>query len=45
MADAIYGILNYPALSKMFKKFGKEEVDKLKWETSAGHVREIYKSL
>jgi len=45
MADAIYGILNYPALSIMFKKFGKEEVDKLKWETSAGHVREIYKSL
>jgi glycosyltransferase involved in cell wall biosynthesis len=45
MADAIYGILNYPALSSMFKKFGKEEVDKLKWETSAGHVREIYKSV
>jgi glycosyltransferase involved in cell wall biosynthesis len=45
MADAIYGILNYPALSSMFKKFGKEEVDKLKWETSAGHVREIYKSI
>lgn len=45
MADAIYGILNYPALSAMFKKYGKEEVEKLEWETSAGHVREIYKSV
>lgn len=45
LADAIYGILNYPALSKMFKKFGKQEVDKLKWETSASCVRDIYLSL
>jgi glycosyltransferase involved in cell wall biosynthesis len=45
MADAIYGILNYPALSNMFKKYGKQEVDKLKWETSAAQVREIYYSL
>ena len=44
MADAIYGILNYPALSVMFKRMGKEEVDKLKWETSAEHVRNIYLS-
>ena len=45
LADAIYGILNYPALSIMFKKYGKQEVDKLKWETSAGYVRDIYLSL
>ena len=45
LADAIYGILNYPALSIMFKKYGKQEVDKLKWETSAGFVRDIYLSL
>src|ERR1035437_5136594 len=30
MADAIYGILNYPALSNMFIKNGKEEVIRLK---------------
>ncbi|HEY9124664.1 MAG TPA: glycosyltransferase family 4 protein, partial [Bacteroidales bacterium] len=42
LADAIYGILNYPALSKMFKTYGKEEVDNLKWENSADHVRAIY---
>jgi glycosyltransferase involved in cell wall biosynthesis len=42
MADAIYGILNYPALSKMFIKNGKEEVERLKWDNSARHVRDIY---
>ncbi len=44
MADAIYGILKYPALSKVFTKFGKQEVDDLKWENSALKVREVYKS-
>jgi glycosyltransferase involved in cell wall biosynthesis len=42
MADAIYGILNYPALSNMFIKNGKEEVIRLKWDNSARHVRDIY---
>lgn len=43
MADAIYGILNYPALSRLFKEFGKEEVDLLKWENAAKKVYEVYK--
>jgi glycosyltransferase involved in cell wall biosynthesis len=42
MADAIYGILNYPALSNMFIKNGREEVIRLKWDNSAQHVRDIY---
>jgi glycosyltransferase involved in cell wall biosynthesis len=42
MADAIYGILTYPALSQMFRRNGKEEVIKLKWDNSAMHVRSIY---
>jgi glycosyltransferase involved in cell wall biosynthesis len=42
MADAIYGILNYPALANMFIKNGKEEVIRLKWVNSARNVREIY---
>jgi glycosyltransferase involved in cell wall biosynthesis len=42
MADAIYGILTYPALSRMFIMNGKEEVDELKWEKAAGHVKSIY---
>ena len=42
MADAIYGILNYPALANMFIKNGKEEVIRFKWDNSARHVRDIY---
>lgn len=45
MADAIYGLLNYNGLSAMFKKYGKEEVDKMKWENAAFFVKEIYKEL
>ncbi len=45
MADAIYGLLNYNGLSAMFKKYGKEEVDNMKWENAAFFVNEIYKEL
>ncbi|HEX2920818.1 MAG TPA: glycosyltransferase family 4 protein [Bacteroidales bacterium] len=45
MADAIYGILNYPALANMFIINGKEEVIRLKWDNSARHVRDIYYSV
>lgn len=41
-ADAIYGLLHYEALSEMFKKFAKEEVDQLKWETAAIKTIEVY---
>jgi glycosyltransferase involved in cell wall biosynthesis len=43
MADAIYGLLNYPSLSETFIKYGKEEVDNMKWENSANKVYAIYK--
>jgi glycosyltransferase involved in cell wall biosynthesis len=42
MADAIYGILNYPELNRMIIKNGKKEVIKLKWDNSARHVKDIY---
>lgn len=42
MADAIYGLLNYPALWNMFQKLGKEEVDSLQWKNSASNVRDVY---
>lgn len=45
MADAIYGVINYPSLSKMFSKYGKEEVDSLKWEHSAKVVKGVYDSV
>jgi glycosyltransferase involved in cell wall biosynthesis len=44
MADAIYSILKYPALPKMFKKYGRIEVDNLQWKNSAEHVRKVYQS-
>ena len=42
MADAIYGVSNYSALSQMFIKHGKVEVDNLQWEHSAVKVKEVY---
>jgi len=45
MADAMYGILNYPGLSNFFRKYGKSEVDNLKWENTAAKVRDIYSSM
>ncbi len=45
MADAIYGLCNYDGLSKMFKKYGKQEVENLKWEDAARKVMEVYRQL
>ncbi|MBN2681240.1 MAG: glycosyltransferase family 4 protein [Bacteroidales bacterium] len=45
LSDAIYGMLNYESLGEMFKKFGKDEVDNLKWENAAIKVKEVYKSV
>lgn len=45
MADAMYGVLNYPSLQQLFAKYGKEEVDSLKWENSAVKIKQIYDSV
>ncbi|MCF8236026.1 MAG: glycosyltransferase family 4 protein [Bacteroidales bacterium] len=45
MADAIHGLLHYDALSRMFRKYGKSEVENLKWENAAFHVKNIYSEL
>lgn len=45
MSDAIYGILNYEALRKMFTQYGKDEVESLKWEDAAIKIVTIYKDL
>ncbi len=42
LADAIYGLINYPALHTMFKEYGKAEVDSLLWKNSAKEVRDVY---
>ena len=43
MADAIYGLLNYGALSSHFKKEGKQEVENMEWVNSASAVTDVYK--
>jgi glycosyltransferase involved in cell wall biosynthesis len=43
LADAIYGIVTYDTLPKMFKENGRVEVDNLKWENSALNVYDVYK--
>ncbi len=45
MADAIFGILSYEGLPKMFAKYAKEEVATFKWENTAHKVKEIYQSV
>lgn len=45
LADAIYGLLSYPALSVITKKEGLEEVNKLKWEHAALKVKKIYENV
>jgi len=42
LADAIYGILHYDALRRMFVRYGKAEVDNLKWDNAALNVIEVY---
>jgi glycosyltransferase involved in cell wall biosynthesis len=44
-ADAIYGLLHYEGLSKMFIKYGKVEVDNMKWDNAAFKVKELYESV
>lgn len=45
MADAIYSICTYDAMSEFLSREGKEEVDNIKWEYAGQKVRDIYNSL
>lgn len=42
LADAIYGLLNYEGLKKMFRKYGIAEVENLQWENAALNVLKVY---
>lgn len=42
MADAVHGILKYKKLSKTMIAEGKQEVNKLNWDSSAVDIREVY---
>jgi len=45
MADAIYGLLNYPALWKVASTYGYEEVNNLKWNAAAAKIKAVYESV
>ncbi len=45
MADAIYGLVAYPALSRLFAEKGREEVTGLKWDRAAAEVKKVYESV
>ncbi|MBK9290453.1 MAG: glycosyltransferase family 4 protein [Bacteroidetes bacterium] len=45
MADAIYGLCHYNALSETFIKEGREEVDNLKWTKAAEKIRKLYEKV
>ncbi|MBN2668426.1 MAG: glycosyltransferase family 4 protein [Bacteroidales bacterium] len=45
MADSIHALLHYDGISKMFKTYGKTEIDHLKWENAAYNVIQVYNSL
>ena len=45
IADAIYGLLHYDALSQMFINHGKVEVENLKWENAGVKVKQVYESV
>ena len=42
LADAIYGLIKYPALSDMFITRGQEEVTAMKWNNAALKVIDVY---
>ncbi len=44
MADAIYGLVTYPALGKMFAQKGLEEVTGLKWSNAAKKIKTVYEA-
>lgn len=45
LADAIYGLLQYPSLAAMSAARGKNEVVNLKWSDAARKVIEVYRSV
>lgn len=45
LADAIYGLVKYPALSNMFSSKGLEEVTSLKWNDAAAKMKSVYEEV
>ncbi|MGY6521636.1 MAG: glycosyltransferase family 4 protein [Mongoliitalea sp.] len=45
MADAIFALLHYQSIAKMFKELGSEELKNLKWEHVAAKLVTVYEKL
>ena len=45
LADAMYGLIKYPALASMFSAKGLEEVTNLKWNNVAAKMKGIYERI
>lgn len=45
MADQIYALLQYPALSEFATRHGFEEVNDLKWDNATAKLKSVYESL
>ena len=45
MADDIYALINYPALSTFASEHGLEEVNALKWDYAAAKLKNIYEQV
>ena len=45
MADEIYALLQYPALSQFASQFGYDEVNTLKWNNAAAKIKSVYESV
>ena len=44
LADAIYGLIEYPALARMFASKGLAEVTNLKWNDAAAKIKKVYEA-
>lgn len=45
MSDAIYGLLNYPAIAALASRCGHDEVNALKWSAAAVKIKNVYESV
>ncbi|MCQ2177281.1 MAG: glycosyltransferase family 4 protein [Bacteroidales bacterium] len=45
MADDIYALVTYPALSEFASKQGFQEVNELKWNNAAAKLKKVYESV
>ena len=45
LADAIYGLVKYPALAEMSSKKGRHEATNLRWEDAATEIINVYESV